>query len=169
MNKHQKSNLYSLYYRNNELIVHNENIQRKYETSQKMISQLNDHMIDIQYKSDKLIERKTLEFNQQSNSLLMEIEDYYTKLINKHLQIDHLNKVIQLKEDDETQKNQELFVTKFTVKVLEGQNEEINEKLEELEMRYDELTTLYENLEPSLIKFQKENKKLKRQNGNFYF
>lgn len=54
-------------HRNNDLIVSNENIQRKYETSQKMITQLNDHMIDVQYKSEKLVERKTLEFNQLSN------------------------------------------------------------------------------------------------------
>lgn len=53
--------------RKNELIVDNENILRKHETSQKMIKQLNNHVIDIQYKSDKLIERKVQEFSQIEN------------------------------------------------------------------------------------------------------
>ena len=123
-----------------------------------MISQLNDHMIDIQYKSDKLIEKKTLEFNQHINTLLMQIEDYYMQNLNKQYRIDHLNKVINLKEDDEALKNQELFMSKLTIKIVEGKNDSITEELEELQMKYDEILTLYEVLEPSLVQLQNENK-----------
>lgn len=95
----------------------------------------------------------------------MEIEDYYMQIVNRQQTIDHLNKVIQLKEDDEVVKNQELFMTKFTVKVLEGQKEELTQMLEELEMRYDEIITLYDDLEPTLLQLRSENQEIKDKNG----
>lgn len=86
----------------------------------------------------------------------MQFEDVYAQLVNKREHADKLTRVIQLKEDDERQKSQELNVVKFASRLTQNKLESTTEALEELQMKYDELVTLYETSAPTLARLEAE-------------
>mmetsp|Transcript_21490 Transcript_21490/g.24700 ORF Transcript_21490/g.24700 Transcript_21490/m.24700 type:complete len:89 (-) Transcript_21490:94-360(-) len=86
----------------------------------------------------------------------MQFEDVYAQLVSKREHADKLARVIQLKEDDERQKSQELNVVKFGSRLTQNKLESTIEALEELQMKYDELVTLYETSEPTLARLEAE-------------
>lgn len=138
----------------NQTLVDDENLKRTTQTAQKMVEQLTAQTIDIQYKAEKMVERKTQEFSELHNELLMNLEDYYMKLIVKEETIEKLQKVIILKEEDESERINTMSMLQFAHKLNLTKLEGLTEQYEGLQMRYSELEFLYENSEPTIRDLQ---------------
>lgn len=63
--KEYKQQLKDLQTKHDEVIVRNENLERRADTSSKIIEQLNNQKVDIQYKADNKLKDKTQEFEEE--------------------------------------------------------------------------------------------------------
>jgi hypothetical protein len=82
--KQYKQQLQALSTSHDEITVKNENMSRKADTFSKIIEQLNDQKVDIQYKADNILKTKTQEFGEELNRLQMLVEDINMKYIGQN-------------------------------------------------------------------------------------
>lgn len=78
-----------------------------------------------------------------------------------------LNKTIELKEEDESVKNDSISLLEFANRLIEHKFDSATQQLEEVQMKYDEINTVYEILEPEVARLSIQNQEFYHQNGTF--
>lgn len=76
-----------------------------------------------------------------------------------------LFKTIELKEEDESVKNESISLLEFTNKLIEHKFDSTTQRLEEIQMKYDEICTVYQILEPKVSQLSDQNQEFTLQNG----
>ena len=130
----------------NSIKVRNENLERKAGTHDKVIQQLKDQKLDIQYRADKKLEGIQHKYENELNRSLMILEDQNMRILLNQEYAEKLEKLISEKEADEQLQNETISMLEFNNKVLENRVASLEEKQEDMGVKYDNLNTENNNL-----------------------